>query len=72
MGVAFGVELVVQVFDGDAAPLTITHGVLIGLGYVLREVGAVTVKSTTVRSSKSLVEPLIEDDREGLERGRVQ
>jgi hypothetical protein len=72
MWVALGVELVMQVFGGAVAPFTIAHGVLVGLGYVLREVGAVTVKSTTVRASKSFVESLIEDGGEGLEGGRVQ
>jgi hypothetical protein len=72
MWVALGIELVVQVFDGAVTPLTVTHGVLVGLGYVLREVGAVTVQSTAVRASKPLVESLIEDAGESLVRGRVE
>jgi hypothetical protein len=77
MWVALGIELAVQVFDGVVIPLAITHGILVGLGYVLREVGPGAVKSTTVRASKSLVEPLIEDDGargdgEGLVGGRVE
>jgi hypothetical protein len=72
MWVALGIELAVQVFDGAVTPLTITNGVLVGLGYVLREVGPVTVQSTTVRASESLVESLMEDDGEGLVGGRVE
>jgi hypothetical protein len=72
MGVALGIELVVQVCGGAVAPLAITHSILIGLGYVLREVRPVAVKSTAVRASKIHVESLIEDDGEGLEGGRVE
>jgi hypothetical protein len=72
MWVAFGIELVMQVFDGAVTPLTITHGVLVGLGYVLREVGPVTEQRTTVRASKPLVESLIEDAGESLVGGRVE